>query len=70
MSRERQPDYGFDDRRRLRLLGRAIATVLAAGVLAFLIRGANRPANPRLGPRSAPRVVGTGAARVPVSPAR
>ena len=40
---------GFEDRR-VRLLRRAIAVTLAAGLAAFLARGADGPANPSLGP--------------------
>jgi hypothetical protein len=39
-------EFGFDDTRRLRLLWWAIVVVLAAGILSFIARGADRPADP------------------------
>jgi uncharacterized membrane protein (UPF0127 family) len=39
---------GFDERREQRLLGWLIAIVLALGLLAFLAKGADEPANPYL----------------------
>ena len=49
-----------------RWLGRAVASVLAASLLAFLAQGANRPADPRLEP--APEVPGLGEVAFRVSP--
>jgi len=52
---------GFDERREQRLLGWIIAVVLAAGLLAFLAKGADGPANPYLKSvaTSVPAVVST-----------
>jgi len=52
---------GFDERREQRLLGWVIAVVLAAGLLAFLAKGADEPANPYLKSvaTSVPAVVST-----------
>jgi uncharacterized membrane protein (UPF0127 family) len=52
---------GFDERREQRLLGWVIAVVLVAGLLAFLAKGADQPANPYLKSvaTSVPAVVST-----------
>jgi hypothetical protein len=39
-----------DDQRLLRWLMRACVLLLAAGLLAFVVEGANRPLDPHLGP--------------------
>ena len=40
--------FGFDDRREIRRLAWAALALFVAGMLAFLARGADRPANPKL----------------------
>ena len=59
---------GFDERRNQRLLAWAIAVVFALGLLAFIAKGADQPADPYLKPvaASATGVPGVALTTVPV----